>query len=112
MGRGNETHSVYQEYSQTDLCNLIGIYDEECKKKLCDSRTQYQSDRIYLTLFRKLSLNDYNIIMYIRSLKCKSKHKQPCLLCSGLLKVAEVVNKDGFVKLSDAFALACPTQTY
>ena len=50
--------------------------------------------------------------MYIRSLKCKSKHKQPCLLCSGLLKVAEVVNKDGFVKLSDAFALACPTQTY
>ena len=48
--------------------------------------------------------------MCIHSFKCKSKHKQPCLLCSGLLKVAKVVNKDGFIKLS--FVLAWPTQTY
>lgn len=50
--------------------------------------------------------------MYVRSLKCKAKHGQPCLSCNGLLKVAEVVHKEGFVKLSDAFKLAFPTQSY
>ena len=109
MGRGTRTTS--NEYSQKDinLCKLISIYDEECKKKLCDSPTQYQSDRVYVTLFRQLLLREY---IYIRSLKCKTKHKQPCLLCSGLLRVAEVVDKEGFIQLSEAFKLAFPSQAY
>lgn len=50
--------------------------------------------------------------MYIRSLECKAKHKQPCVLCNGLLRVAKVVDKEGFIQLSEAFKLAFPSQTY
>lgn len=49
MGRGTRTLTTSNKYSQEDICKLLSMYDEERKKKLCDSRTQYQSDNTIST---------------------------------------------------------------
>ena len=85
------------------------IYKEQNKRKLCDSATQKVNDRLYVSLFRGLSLKDY---ITVRKLHCKMHHKQPCMSCEAMLSIAETVSSSSFITLSEAFKAAFPKQKY
>ena len=59
MGRGNQTHELSKGVLQVDISNLMTIYNEKCLKKLCNSSTQQQSDRVYITLFQQNNIFTY-----------------------------------------------------
>ena len=85
------------------------IYKEQNKRKLCDSATQKVNDRLYVSLFRGLSLKEY---ITVRKLHCKMHHKQPCMSCEAMLSIAETLSSSSFMTLSEAFKAAFPRQKY
>ena len=92
-----------------DNMELLYMYREETKRKLCDHHMQKQKDNVYVSVFRRLSLNQY---VQARSMDCSSRHLQPCTKCKPLLCVAELVLKAGFCTLSEAFRSSYPHQVY
>ena len=63
----------------------LDIYREQCKHKLCDIETQKETDNVYVTLFRGLSVCQYVVV---RHSECHAKHTQPCEVCAALCCVA------------------------
>ncbi len=47
-----------------------------------------------------------------RSYVCKARHKQPCQLCLSMIKVAQKILHEGFLKLKDAFTMTSPGVSY
>lgn len=88
---------------------LIYIYREQCKQKLCDSSRQKLAPNVYISLFICLSLKEYAVA---RGADCQNRHMQPCLECAALLSVANYVLQKGYCMLSKAFKMAFPTQQY
>ena len=43
---------------------------------------------------------------------CDNKHNQPCVVCSGMIDVAQTVLDKGFLKLKSAFKMVSPDITY
>ena len=52
---------------------------------LCDIETQKETDNVYVTLFRGLSVCQYVVV---RHSECHAKHTQPCEVCAALCCVA------------------------
>ena len=89
--------------------NNIAIYKEQSRHKLCNSSEQKQSEKVYITLFRGLSLQAY---IMCRHTDCHKNHIQPCKRCTPMLNVATHVVEKGYYLLSDAFRSAFPDQAY
>ena len=67
---------------------LIYIYREQCKQKLCDSSRQRLAPNVYISLFIGLSLKEYAVA---RGADCQNRHMQPCLECGVCVCVCVVV---------------------
>ena len=88
---------------------LVRIYKQEVKKKLCSSSLQKQSEVVYTTNFNGLTLEEY---IHVRSYVCSTEHNQPCSQCASMLSIANTVFTNGYCKLSESFKTAFPTASY
>lgn len=86
---------------------MESIYIEQSKNNLSDYISL--EDNIYISKFEGLTLREY---VNARTSICANLHKlhsNKCLHnCEGLLKVANIVIKEGFVKLKHAAELCSP----
>jgi len=82
---------------------LIYIYREQRKQKLCDSSRQRLAPNVYISLFIGLSLKEYAVAC---GADCQTLHMQPCLECAALLSVANYVSQEGYCMLSEAFKMS------
>ena len=87
----------------------LDVYREQCRRKICAVEAQKETDSVYVTLFRGLSLREY--VVAHRS-DCHAKHKQPCDRCAALSFVAARILERGYVALSDAYKSAFPDTQY
>lgn len=87
----------------------IFVYREQIKRQLCDVRKQKKAENIYVSLFRGLSLKQYEQACQANCVSC---HSQPCVQCVAMLSVASVVLEEGFCALSKAFRSAFTQQAY
>ena len=71
---------------------------------------QKQSNTVYITNFRRLSLKQYISMLVL--FFCAAKHTQPCIDCTGMLSIANLVITEGYCKLSIAYKNTFPTLTY
>ena len=94
----------YQEQGRPNS-ELIDIYMKECKK---GSTLKKVSDGVYVSLV-EVSLGDY---MQARQAYCSSYHKAPCIKCSKMLHVADLVVTEGYVSLPHAFSIVSPEVKY
>jgi len=89
------------------VTELIRIFSIERKRNL--SQPQCIGDSIHVSLFNQLSLQEHIIG---RKEHCNRNHKQTCLKCTQMLKVATCVLNDSFCFLSSAFKEASPNANY
>ncbi len=73
------------------------------------SKFQTLEKDTHISIFEGLSLSDY---ADARSYVCKPRHKQPCQLCLSMIKVAQKILHEGFLKLKDAFTMTSPGVSY
>ena len=76
---------------------LVDIYREQCTQKLAQHTKL--TDSIYNTSFEGLNLSEY---VTARSEYCKYTHNN-CTECAAMLRVANIVLRDGYVTLKSAF---------
>ena len=67
------------------------------------------SDGVFVSQLSDLPLVDYASFL---SKLCNTGHCQPCVHCSALLKVADIILKEGVCPLRQAFELTSPGLTY
>ena len=94
--------------SELDLEQLISIYLSEDPK----SSKQHVLDvcsGVSVCCCSTLSLDNYALA---KTVLCNRTHEQPCNQCAQLLKVADVVLKEGFITLGEAFCLVSPNAKY
>ena len=93
-----------------ELLDNLKIYKEQCSKNACLSIQDRLPDKsIFISRFNGLTLSQY---IEVRSSVCSAEHQKLCTICDGLLRVAKVVEEEGFLKLKDAFKLCSPGATY
>jgi hypothetical protein len=73
------------------------------------SKFQTLEKDTHISIFEGLSLSNY---ADARSYVCKARHKQPCQLCLSMIKVAQKILHEGFLKLKDAFTMTSPGVSY
>ena len=88
---GRPLHELYREQLSRNLANFT--------KK---------SDSLYVTAFKGLNLSQY---IEARRSYCALTHSE-CLECPLMLRVAKMVEENGFVSLKEAFTSCFPEVTY
>ena len=86
---------------------LLSIYEAEVSNLLHRHRVVFVCDGVYMSQF--FNLREY---MLARKKYCAQKHLQPCLDCSNVLSVAEVIVKEGSCILKDTYELVSPCVKY
>ena len=87
--------------------NYVKTYTEQIKRPL--SKFNRVSNDVHVSIFEGLTLIDY---IEARRYVCCKRHAQPCSLCFAMLKVAQKVIEDGYMKLKVAFEIVSPNVTY
>ena len=86
----------------------MNIYEREQRKKL--SEPLKLSNNIFVSQFEGLTLPEY---VEVKRFVCLNRHKNAGKKCSCdcLIKVAEYIQRKGYMELKDAFQLSCPKLT-
>ena len=82
-------------------------YTEQIKRLL--SKFNRVSNDVHVSIFEGLTLINY---IEARRYVCCKRHAQPCSLCFAMLKVAQKIIEDGYMKLKVAFEIVSPNVTY
>ena len=91
------------------LQDHLHIYEREQRKKLSDCLQL--ENHVYVSSFEGLNLSEY---VKVKSFLCNTRHTQHDKKCSceGLIKVANFIERNGYMKLKEAFMLSSPGATY
>ena len=87
--------------------NYVKTYTEQIKRSL--SKFNRVSNDVHVSIFEGLTLINY---IEARWYVCCKRHVQPCSLWFGMLKVAQKIIEDGYMKLKVAFEIVSPNVTY
>ena len=87
--------------------NYVKTYTEQIKRPL--SKFDCVSNDVHVSIFEGLTLFNY---IEARRYVCCKRHAQPCSFCFNMLKVAQRIIEDGYMKLKVAFQMVSPNVTY
>ena len=95
------SHSYTCTDANIDPLTLLSIPKTPYVHKVCDG--------VYVSQVSNVSLLQYVTMVFNL---CNTVHNQPCLRCPPLLKVADIILKEGACPLRQAFELTSPGVTY